>query len=196
MSAIKTELHREVDKMRVHWKAFAIGFLFLFVIPQLYWEADGRYFNRVIVFTYGVDPLAFEVSQAEYCPGDSVKIYTSFCKTREVLSANTDWWIANGELIPVQENQENKNPASLLATGCFGKDKPVLLRIHDIPLDLSEGYHYSVGATTHVLTNGEVRHLDLLTKPYYVKSEAECKPEKLEPFNAVQLPTARVDFLK
>lgn len=161
-------------------KLWILGFFVLFgVIPYVHYNyLDGEYYDRVLVFSGGVNPLHLETDKDEYCPTETIYVKNSFCKTRQVESFDTTWWMSNGELKQVRTSNSTNDDVGKLPIGCYPAnglgEQFVYTRIHTIPENTHEGSYLSVGLTEHTLSGGRVRDQAYLTAPYYVKDAADC----------------------
>lgn len=165
----------ELGKMKSQlWKILGF-FLVCGVLPFLHFHYfDGVYYQRVLSFNDGVNPMKLRTQYGEYCPGDAVYVETSFTKQRPVDSVVTYWWVSNGSLVQVNATATTTGPQ--LPVGDYPKvtTNRVLLFIHNLPEAMDPGVHYSIGLSKHILINGQVREQDYQTLGYLIKKPEEC----------------------
>ena len=158
----------EARKMRRGWPWYILGIVLFAVLPTLnFYFADGIYWNRVLTFK-DADPMALETNSDKYCRGAAVYVETSFCKNRHISGYTQQWWLTNGELVPVRTTTEMEKNVQL-PLGCYPEDGGTLtVKIHEIPKDAELGIHSSVGLTKYILEGGRVRELEMKTQDYEI----------------------------
>lgn len=126
-------------------------------------KIDGIYFNKVIEFTNGIDPLALETVKKDYKRGEMVQAYTAVCKTRNAIGM-TKWTLYNEKLV-IFADGETRN----LPIGCYpnGTGK-IIFDIKPVPLDAAYGKHVFGGTSVNTLPDGRTRTYDLKTLPFNV----------------------------
>lgn len=116
------------------------GILFL----GWYYILDGKVFNRPIVFTNGVDPMALELDKTEYNIGDTPNILSSFCKTRP-SSGSIEWTLVDGQKVQYSPTERRE-----IAVGCYPETPKTRISspVQKIPLYIEntcEAYFVGVG---------------------------------------------------
>lgn len=168
---MKSIIKHELNKFKQPYVIYAMMFLFMLTVflPNVYTYADGRYFNEVITFKNGVNGVALRTNKDQYCAGDLVQIETAFCKNRDLSSANAQWYISNGQLVPIP--QDNGTTVQELPIGCYPEGEGLLLvPLKIIPKDTNPGFHKLIGLSKYDIGNEEYRFLSVETIPFEVIS--------------------------
>jgi len=83
MTALVRTFENEVQKIRRGWIWYLVGAFLFGVIPFInYHYIDGVYYNQVLQFQEGIDAHALRTDKDQYCPGETLRVETAFCKTR------------------------------------------------------------------------------------------------------------------
>lgn len=129
-----------------------------------YYEIDGVYMNRVLIFKEGVNPMNLEMTQATYAPGDTPQYYTAFCKTRDAVGF-TRWTLVNEH--PHYDSGEQV--IGEVPVGCYPLQGGLQVSAtKPLPANTVPGTYHYVGVTNQVLPDGRKVHQYYQTQTFTV----------------------------
>lgn len=159
---MEVKLNKQKQSNRI-WLSIFILNLVAFVFLTWWFFIDGIYTNKVIEPINDYDPLNITLEKTVYAPGEVVKGWASFCKSREAVGS-TQWTLVNDvALILPRKTSGNSVPV-----GCY---ENILFQIHTIPEDTLIGDHYLVGSTQHELPDGRIRNSSYKTEVFTIVNQ-------------------------
>jgi hypothetical protein len=96
--------------MKHPWLTAMFVFIFIIVFGGaflVYYEIlDGTVMNPPLTFRYGVDPLSLQTDKQYYKPGETVSVYTSFCKKRDAKT--TTQWALSDTVLTISRRRQRR----------------------------------------------------------------------------------------
>jgi hypothetical protein len=125
---------------------------------------DGNVMNPPITWRNGTDPPNLKTEKHTYRPGETVRAYTSFCKTRNAKT--TTQWALSDHFLTIYA----QTPEANIPPGCYPLvGTSTTFAIEEIPFDAAPGCDYFfAGLRSADIGGGRIRTQGYRTEKFCV----------------------------